>query len=173
MLDPSNDPGRPAHDFPRPPRKCVIPLRAREEEAREIVADHVGSQDFRRFVESAAAGELQEESAAPWAVLTPELLRTTGMRSREMPLPSWAAAHIWRRHGSQQTREKAWKRLRWTDWPLAQRVIDETPPRLQRDGRWRFDSGPLLRLHRPVGFRLIAEGRESVLTPIAWFRVGL
>ena len=131
------------------------------------------AQDFKRFVEDAAAGRLREEDSVPRAILAPELLRTTGIRNREMPLFSWAAGHARRRHGPRAMRAKAWERMQWSDWLLAQRVVDEVAPELPPNGRWRFSSGPLLRLHRPVGFRLIAEGREGVLTPITWFRIGL
>ena len=78
-----------------------------------------------------------------------------------------------RRHGPESGERRRWERLQWSDWLLPQRVIGEVTPDLQPDGRWRFSSGPLLQLHRPVGFRLIAEGREGVLTPITYFRVGL
>ena len=158
----------------RPPGACAIPPAAPDLEARRLVADYVGrAQDFKRFVKDSAAGRLREEDAVPWAVLAPELLRTTGTRNREVPLYSWAAGHAWRRHGPQAMHGKTWERMQWSDWLLAQRVVDEAAPELQPNGRWRFSSGSLLRLHRPVGFSLIAEAREGVLTPITWFRIGL
>ncbi len=148
----------------RTPVVCTLPPDMRDDVARRTVADYVGGPDFKRFVEKAAAGRLPVDDAVSWAILTPALRRTTGLHSRKMPLFAWAAGHIMRHHGPQAGNEKAWKRLQWPDWLLAQRVIDEVTPELQPDGRWRFDSGPLLQLHRPVGFRLIAEGREGVLT---------
>ena len=156
-----------------PPGVCTLAPDMRDDMTRVTVTETVGGAAFRRFVEAAAAGRLPEDDTVPWAILTPALRRTTGVRSREMPLPAWTAQHIMRGHGPEALHEKAWKRLQWSDWLLAQRVIDEVTPELQPDGRWRFSSGPLLQLHRPVGFRLIAEGREGVLTPITYFRVGL
>lgn len=72
----------------RTPRVCSLGPSSRDDVARRSVADHVGrSGDFRRFVEAAAAGRLEEDHTVPWAILTPRLRRTTGLRSREVGSP--------------------------------------------------------------------------------------
>lgn len=120
----------------RTPQVCTYTPGERSDIARRSVADEVADRNFQRFVREAAARRLDEDQSFPWAILTPALLRTTGLRVREMPLPSWAAAHIWRHHGPAAESRRKWERLEWSDWLLAQRVIDEVAPEMQPDGRW-------------------------------------
>ena len=84
----------------------------------------------------------------------------------------YGTRHAWIPHGPESA-EKAWKRLRWSDWLLAQRLLGEVSPERQPDGRWRFTSGAWLRAgRRPVGVELVAQQLGGYLTPVTFYRIG-
>ena len=111
----------------------------------------------------------------PIGILTPALRERVGAPPRMMPLfagtERHGARHLWRRHGPESA-TKPWKRLRWSDWLLVQRLLDEAAPTRQPNGRWTFRSGAWLRVqHRAVGLELVAERLGDYLTPVTYYRV--
>ena len=148
-----------------------------ERAVRVRVAEHVGGDLFRWFVEQAAQGgeDMEKIEDTQLAVVPKSVREFTKTSEVVLPLPALLARHTWLGHGPDSDRAE-WEILEMEDWLEVQRILDTAPLYPQDDGRWILFVPPFKKsvTGKMVGFKLVlARDRANPkrLVPVTFFRI--